>query len=240
MKTSNRILIGVGSAVVVVAVLAVITARIIMGDTVNVQLSDGPRIFTGPETTKRIDVKDFTGIAASGAWIITLKEGADYSLAVTAPQDLMGRMDVYAGSQMLHLGLKPGVTSANHRLYARITMPSLRKLELSGANQASFSGFSGGQLSIECSGAVAVSGSEGSYDRVEVTASGASSVMFRNLPTTSADVRLSGAGQAELNMKGGPLTGQLSGAGKVTYWGTVSSQTIKTSGIGSVTHRKEG
>ena len=125
MKTSNRILIGVGSTVVVVAVLAVITARIIMGDVVNVQLSNGPRIFTGPETTKRIDVKNFNGIAASGAWVITLKEGADYSVAVTAPQDLMDRLDVYAGSQMLHLGLRTGAAWANHRLYASIHMPTL-------------------------------------------------------------------------------------------------------------------
>lgn len=242
MKTSNRILIAVGITAVVVAVAVVVVARIVIGNVVTVPLSSGtaPRgtVVSGPSgATKSYDLKDFAGISASGAWDIRVNEAADYTVRVSVPEDMLPRLDVYTSGGVLHVGLKPGTAMTDRRLTAVVTMPSLDQVQLSGANRASLSGFKGDQLTVECSGAAAVTGSGEGYRQVRIDASGASSVRFRDLPTRNADVRLSGAGQAELYMMGGQLTGQLSGAGKINYWGTVTRQTIETSGIASVSHR---
>lgn len=242
MKTSNKILIAVGITAAVLAILVVVGARIIMGNVVTVPLSSGnvpPATAIGgpPRATKSYELKGFTAVAVSGAWDLRVTEGSRYVVSVSVPEDMLSSLDVHAGGGLLHIGLKPGTVLTNRRLAAMISMPSLDRIQLSGANRASISGFTGDRLIVECSGAASIAGSGAGYRRVRIDASGASSVKFRDLPTRNADVHLSGAGQAELTMTGGELTGQLSGAGKVNYWGTVSKQTIETSGIASVSHR---
>lgn len=242
MKASNRILIAIGITAVVVAVLVVVVARVIIGSVVTVPLSSGrvPQgtVIGAPAgAAKSYDLKNFTGVAASGAWDIRVDEGPAYKVTVSVAQDVLPRLDVYASRGVLHLGLKPGTAVTNRRMSAVITMPRLDRVRLSGANRASISGFKGDRLAVECTGAASITGSGEGYRHVQIDASGASSVKFRDLPAQNADVQLSGAGQAELSMMGGQLIGKLSGAGKVNYWGTVSKQAIETSGIASVSHR---
>lgn len=242
MKTSNRILMAIGITAVALAVIVVVVARIIIGNVVTVPLSSSKAqqatvIGAPPRATKSYELKDFTGVAVSGAWEVRVSEGSQYKVTVSVADDMLPLLDVYAGGGVLHVGLKPGTVLTNRRMSATITMPSLDRIRLSGANRAAISGFTGDRLIVECSGAASITAKGQGYRRVRIDASGASAVRFRDLPTRNADVRISGAGQAELFMTGGELTGHLSGAGKVNYWGTVSKQTITTSGISSVSRR---
>ena len=51
---------------------------------------------------------------------------------------------------------------------------------------------------------------------------------------TDAQVNLSGAGNVNLGMNGGVLSGNLSGFGNIEYYGSVSDQRVNISGFGKV------
>lgn len=239
MKNSNKVLLGIGIAAVVIVAAVVITARLIYGSIVIVPAAGNVGYVqpSGTDATRSFDLTGFDGVTASGAWDLTVKQGDAYSVVVTVPDNLLDRLDVRTNGSSLNIGMKSGTTLTNWRMKAAITMPSLESVRLSGANKASFEGFSGNRLEVECSGAAAITASGQGYKDLLLNASGASTGNFRNLPVVSAKVHISGAGQAELQMEGGTLGGELSGAARVTYWGNVSGQTIQTSGIGGVTHR---
>ncbi len=241
MKTSNRILIGIAVAAVVVVAAIVIVARLLLGSMVTVTPGAGASAVTirpsGNEITKSYDLSGFQAVSASGAWDITVNKGTTYAVEVVVPENVEQHLDVHSSGGRLTIGLKPGTTLTDWRLKATVTMPSLKSISLSGANRARLTGFSGDKLTVSCSGAAAVSGSGQGYKAMEIKGSGAASVDFRSLPAVEANVVLSGAGEARLQMQGGALTGQLSGAAKVVYGGSVSTQSIKTSGIGSVSHQ---
>jgi hypothetical protein len=67
--------------------------------------------------------------------------------------------------------------------------------------------------------------------------SGAGNIDFDDVLVTNADVQVSGAGNLRLNMAGGRLTGHMSGAGNLDYRGTVSEQSVSTSGVVNVRRR---
>lgn len=237
MKTSNRILIGIAVAAVLVVLAVVVAARVLFTGEVVVPLAgQSPEIRVGTKALT-YDLDGFTGVAANGAWELMIHEGAHYAVSVSVPEDLANRVSVRTQGPMLVLGLKPGTTLTGQPLRTEITMPVLSDVRLSGANRATFVGFSGRRLSVECSGAAEVTGSGPGYQTAIIKASGASSVTFRSLPIVDVEVQLSGAGHAELEMNGGRLEGQLSGAATVTYSGSVTAQAIETSGIANVTHR---
>ena len=61
--------------------------------------------------------------------------------------------------------------------------------------------------------------------------SGAGSVDLDDVATTDAEVTASGATNVRLRMAGGRLTGHMSGAGNLVYFGTVSEQSVSSSGM---------
>lgn len=239
MRTSNKILIGIAAAAVVVVAAIVIVARLLLGSMVTVTPGGGAVTIrpSGNEITKSYDLSGFDAISATGAWDISVNKGDTYAVEVVVPENVEQRLDVHSSGGSLTIGLKPGTTLTDWRLKASVTMPSLNAISLSGANRARLTGFSGDQLRVSCSGAATVSGSGGGYKAMEIRGSGAASVDFHGLPAVKANVVMSGAGQARLEMQGGALTGRLSGAAKVVYGGSVSTQSIKTSGIGNVSHQ---
>ena len=121
---------------------------------------------------------------------------------------------------------------------ARIIMPELHTVEITGTTKLDFSGFEGDHLSITISGAGHVEGEDGRYDELTVTMSGAGHVDMRDVIVVDAEMIISGAGKVSLSMDGGVLSGNLSGFGKIDYYGSVRDERIHISGFGSV-ERKE-
>jgi hypothetical protein len=117
---------------------------------------------------------------------------------------------------------------------ATITMPALEGIDLAGASELTLSGFSGEQLDITASGATEIDGSDGSYGELTLIVSGAGDVDLEEVGVTDARVVLSGAGDIKLNMNGGVLSGSVSGAGHISYRGTVREESVVTSGFSSV------
>lgn len=87
------------------------------------------------------------------------------------------------------------------------------------------------ELKMEVAGASNVQLS-GSADHADIGISGASDVQARDLVTQTADIRLAGAGNAEITCEQ-RLYVSISGVGKVSYWGEAEVEK-SVSGMGTV------
>jgi hypothetical protein len=230
MKTSQRALLTALGVVVVIMLASVIWVRLHISPAIALS---GQRVTLTPALT------DFDSLEISGSWQLTLQQGDAWRVELDVPTELKDRLDVRVDGDRLRLGLDEGAWFGGfdeHELTAKITMPQLRALHISGAGDVDFSGFTGERLEIVLSGAGQLEGHASRFDALELAMSGAGEADFRDVTATDALVSLSGAGKLTLTMAGGKLTGHMSGAGDLTYYGTVSEESVTTSGAADVHH----
>ncbi len=220
-----------------------------------------PTIGPEPEVTGSQDMAtweyelaDFTNVNVSSAFTVDVSQSDSYSVSITANRNLLDYLNIYQRGKTLYIGLKRARYS-NVRYEANITMPLLLNLELSGASKGDISGFSSANpLKLELSGASRISGSietgdcnfdlsgasrvelAGSGNDADIDASGASKVELADFPINNAEVKLSGASNAMLNLDG-RLDADLSGASHLEYIGEPTMGVIETSG-GSTLERQ--
>lgn len=234
MRNSQRVVWAVVGGLAVLILAAGVWIRVAVP-----QLPD----LSGERGSRSYDVTDFDRVAVSGQWEVTIERGDTWRVAVEAPMELLEYLRVERDGDELDLGLEGGRWFGggwgrnSNALEATITMPALEGLETSGASTLSFSGFDGRELSIVSSGASELRASTSRYDDLRLVMSGAGSAMLDELTATNADVTVSGAADVRLRMAGGRLTGRLSGASDLEYFGTVNEQSLSQSGAGSIRHR---
>lgn len=204
--------------------------------------------------TWEYDFSDFTNVDVNSAFTVDITQSDSYSVSITANENLSDYFDVRQIGKTLNIGLKTANYS-NVRYEATITMPLLLNLELSGASKGDISGFdSTNPLRLELSGASRVFGSietgdcdfdisgasvielNGSGKDADIDASGASNVKLADFPINNAEVDLSGASSATLNLDG-ILDADLSGASDLKYLGEPTLGSIKTSGGSTVSEQ---
>ena len=229
MRSSQRaVLIALGFVVFVMFATA---AWVRLNVTPGERLSGG-RVNLTPALT------DFTAVDVRGNWDVTITQGDDWSVALEIPTEFQDRFEARVVDGRLALGLEDKQQWFGNldrdRFEAQITMPKLSGLSLSGASEVDFDGFDGDSLAITMSGAAEIDGTASRFDKLELAMSGAGDTDLSEVPVTDAEVTVSGAANVELNMAGGKLTGRMSGAGSLEYSGTVSEQSIATSGVVSI------
>jgi hypothetical protein len=229
------------SQVAVAAVLGGIVAlMVVLAIWMRVVAPAAPAL-SGERASRTFDHADFDGIEISGQWQVTIERGDAWRVAIDAPAEIVDALSVEQDGDRLELKIDGGswfggFGRSNDSPAATITMPVLESIVLSGASQVSFAGFDGDRLSIASSGASEVRATASRFDTLSLEISGAGNTDLGGISVTNADVSVSGAANVTLNMGGGRLTGDMSGAGNLAYRGTVTEQSIDTSGFVNV-HR---
>jgi hypothetical protein len=192
---------------------------------------------SGTRIERSFEVGEFTGIEVRGGWRVTVVQGAEVSVAVTADKALMDRITVERSGDTLELGAREWVLHHDARLEAKVTVPSLSRFVVRGGADARIRGFSGDELSVEVAGAADIDGENNRFEQLNLTVEGAGDLDFTTSSAVHAMVTLDGAGNVALTMAGGELTGSIGGVGSVTYGGEVSREAIRVDGVGSVERR---
>ena len=137
-------------------------------------------VASGPLVTKDYDLGNFTAVNVGSAFQVEITQSDKYSVSVTVNENLVERLDVDVSGNTLRISLKPdiGLTGAA-TLKAKVTMPELTGLDLSGASRTTLAGFNSDKsLKAEVSGASTLRGDltcgDASFD-----VSGASKVQSR-------------------------------------------------------------
>ena len=238
MKLSNKILLSAIAGIVVVTLGMVLASRFVFKSIIEKDWEEirSQLIESGEYVKRSFDVRDFIGVETAGVFDVTIKQGADYGVEVVVEEAFERYLEVEKQGTILVMDLTQNTKSrATTEVRVDITMPVLNLIKSSGGLSVRFDGFSEGRLSLESSGAVEATGTNGAYRELRVRTSGAANIDFRGIQVTTADVRMSGAGNAEIAIDGGKLEGDLSGVGKLVYYGSPESVDVDTSGLAKVT-----
>ena len=229
MKRSQIALLAVGGVLAGIVIASVVSARI--------ALTHGDSEFVDAEAMAGdAGPHGFHGIEVAGRWQVKLTQGADWRVDLSYPEALEERVTVQVRGDRLELGLESG-SSWNETVLpvsADIVMPELEELEVRGAAVLEVSGFQGRRLEIDIAGATQLEGRDGRYDELELSAAGASEIDLRGIAVTDADIDLAGASNVTLTMDGGALSGSMEGAGRVEYYGTLETQSVRVAGAARI------
>jgi hypothetical protein len=241
MRKSQIIVLSALGVVALLIVGGIVGARLISAQLASGEYSEeSPRPRrSGPVASVSRDLSGFDRIDARGMWEIDIQRGDAWNVVLAYSENAEDRLDVRVENGRLileddHRGWSWFGGGDSETVEATITMPALEAIELAGASELTLSGFSGDQLDITASGANEIDASNGSFRELHLIVSGAGEVDLDEISVDDARVVLSGAGDIKLNMNGGVLAGSVSGAGHVSYRGTVREENIVTSGFSSV------
>jgi hypothetical protein len=175
--------------------------------------SIGLVVGVGNVADKTFDYKDFTDVEVSSAFEYDITRADNYSVIVSAHENLLDRVDVSQSGKTLTIRLQPG-NYTNTSAKATITMPELNRLTVSGASRGTAKGFvSTNNFDLKVSGASRLD--------MDITAG-----------QTSADI--SGASRVSGNLIAQDTALKVSGASRFDVGGSAQVTDVEVSGASQV------
>ncbi len=193
--------------------------------------------------TERMDFRDFTHVDAGYACEVEIARSDSYSISITAGDNLIKSVKVNKQDGTLRIrrtlsslrGLIPGTYQA------KITMPVLDRLDLSGASKGTVSGFSSkGNFSSSLKGASFLAMLDMSAGDIKFELVGASKVTGQ-AKGADAEFHLSGASRLELEGSANKIVIEAAGASHVDLARFhVSGAKVRLSGASHTTLNIDG
>jgi len=227
--------------IVAVLMMAILTSGLLVG-------CGGTVTGSGNLDTQEFNFSDFTKVEAHNGFQVELTKSSTFSIEITADDNVHEYIEVTKSGETLEIGLEWGRSYRSVTLRAKITMPDLYRINLSGGSKASITGFSSSHdFSVNLSGGSGVTGNitagdanfdlsggsqvnlGGTADDLVVSGSGGSQLDLEAFSVDNADVNLSGGGRATVNVDG-TLNVDLSGGSRVIYIGEPTLGDIDLSG----------
>ncbi|MFC2052420.1 head GIN domain-containing protein [Chloroflexota bacterium] len=207
---------------------------------------------SGNLKTEEYTFRDFTGVEISSAFEFEITQSDSYGVSITADDNVIDKVEVIKEGSTLKIGFTTIPSLGPVTLKAKVTMPQLHGLTVSGASRGTVSDFSSTEnLDINVSGASKVTGDitagdadfdisgastvqlEGSANNIVANVSGASRFNLGGFIVNNANVTFSGASTGTVNPNG-RLDADLSGASKLSYLGEPTMGNINTSGASTI------
>lgn len=239
MRTSNKILLGVAAVILLAGLISIVGVRILSQRYLRQSSVDiENRIFSEDEwITAEFQFSGFDRLKFLGGWEIELEQGDSYEVTVELPGPLREYLVAEKKGDTLVLDASDIISLRQRQLSARIMLPDLQELKGAGGLQVDMRGFTGKNLTLETSGAMEMAADECRFENLTIEVSGGVTADLRDMPVVNADVNSSGAADLKLRLDGGRLTGHVSGAANIEYYGKVSENSLSVSGISNVEHK---
>ncbi len=210
---------------------------------------------SGNLTTETHDLSDFTRLEAHSGFELEVTMSDTFSIEITADDNVHEYIVVKKSGDTLEIGLRGTCFYHSVTIEAKVTMPNLNFIELSGGSQAYITGFSSTHdFEVELSGGSQLSGDisagdaefelsggsqvelEGSGEDLAIDASGGSRLDLEDFPIDDASIDMSGGSRATINISG-TLNANLSGGSRVEYVGDPSLGNLEMSGDSEVSKK---
>ena len=231
-KPIRTMTIALIAIVVVVVVVGLISTVIFLGG----WSPFGAVVGSGNLVTEEEFFSDFTAVDAGSGFNVEIAQSSSYSVLVTADDNVMDNIDISKSGDTLKVGVNWGISLSSVTLKVKITMPELRRLELSGGSQGKIEEISStDSVSFDLSGGSQLTGHVEAGD-LAIDASSGSQLDFTDFTVQDANIELSGGSQATINLDG-TLDADLSGGSQLYYIGDPTLGDIETSG-GSTISKK--
>jgi hypothetical protein len=184
-----------------------------------------------------IKIVDFDSLNVKGPFEVEIERGQSYRVTISTDENLISRVLVILDRKTLKLSIEAPATFFPTSLKAKITLPKIAGINLSGMAKATVSGFSSSdELTLFLAGGSSLSGSlevgipriylseasqlnlKGKGTRLELDCKSGSKVDLGEFILMSAQVKLKEASEAILNVSG-RLDVNLNSSSKVYYLG---------------------
>lgn len=239
MRTSNKILLGIAVVILFAGMASVVGIRILSQrylreSTIGME----KRNFSEDEWIKvEYQFSGFDRLNFLGSWEVDLEQGDSYEVTVHLPEPLREYLKVEKEGHTLVFDASDIISLRQRQLSARIVLPDLQELKGAGGLQVDMRGFTGKSLTLRAGGALDMAADECRYENLSIEVNGGMNADLRSMPVVNADVNSSGAADLKLRLEGGRLTGHVSGAANIEYYGTVLENSLSVSGISNVEHK---
>lgn len=190
---------------------------------------------SGNVVTESRPISGVREVVLTGAGELVIRQSGRESLTVESDDNILPIIITEVRDGRLLIGLRPNTVPANvTRLKYTLDVNELDAIELTGAGRIDAQNLSGPSLGVSSSGVGSISAS-GKVGSQTIRISGAGSYDGAGLESETADVEISGLGDAVVRVRDS-LDVTVSGAGTVNYIGDpeVSKQ---ISGAGTVQQR---
>lgn len=188
---------------------------------------------SGNLKTEIYNFNGFNKVEVSNAFEVEVTQGSEHSVSITANDNLFEYIEISKQGTILNISLRRA-QFIDITTKVEITMPQLNDLELSGAAQATVSGFSSTEnLNVKISGASSVKLLEMSIGDVKFDISGDSKAVGE---MTASDIEfdVSGASTVQIECSAVNINIYASGASNVQLGGSAGDIEIDASGVSYV------
>ena len=174
----------------------------------------------GNVVTEEKDFTDFTSVDVEDTFEVEIIQSDSFSITVSADDSFFDYVAVSKEGETLRIYLNPRHTFTDFTLQAKtlkakITMPALYGLHLSGASKGTVTGFKSAQdFNLEVSGASSLGIADIEVGDMEFEVSGASKVTG-SMKANDAKFEISGASGVELEGSANNIVLKASGASKI-------------------------
>ncbi|MDD5039192.1 MAG: DUF2807 domain-containing protein [Dehalococcoidales bacterium] len=167
-------------------------------------------------TTEKIDFTNFTDVDVENILEVEIVQSSSFSVTIIADEDLRDYVVVSKEGETLKITLNPhhlftDFTTVRKTLTAKITMPAIYRLYLSGAVKGTITGFK-------------------SPHDLTLSIDGASSLNLKDIEVGDIKSVISGASKVTGNLKAGDVEFEVSGASKVELAGSADRAIFNVSG----------
>jgi hypothetical protein len=173
--------------------------------------------------TRTFDLTGFDRIDVAGVYELEVTVGPDFSVEMSGPEEEMNRVETSIEDGVLTLGQRKrerGERRLRRRdgVEARITMPALHGVDVSGVVEADFTGIVSDEFSVDLSG-VGELDLDGECGALTARVSGVGELDAEGLECKSAMVRVSGVGEAAVYATDA-VEAHISGMGEIDIYGS--------------------
>jgi hypothetical protein len=176
--------------------------------------------------TLAYDFDGFTSIGVPTVFGILVTQGSEYSIEVMIDEEAADRVEVTKDGSTLTIALR-SADGQIETLDARVTMPVLDRIDLTGVVNARLYGFDQAEMAINVGNVSSLRGDALRIGHLQASVSGVSHMDLGDIrPIGQADIAVSGVSQATVNMdvgsrlSGSVSTGQGTGVSALYYYGT--------------------
>ncbi len=224
-KPIGTMTIALITIVVIIVIIGLISTMIFLGGWAPL----GEVVGSGNLVTEEEFFSDFTSVDAGSGFNVEISQSSSYSVLVTADDNVMDKIYVSKSGDTLNVGVNWGVSLSSVTLKVKITLPDLRRLELSGGAEGIIEEISStDSVSFDLSGGSQLVG-HGEAGNLEIDISSGSQLDFTDFTGQDVNIEVSGGSQATINLDG-TLNADLSGGSQLYYIGDPTLGNIETSG----------
>ena len=187
---------------------------------------------SGNVVSESRNVSGFTKIDLTGAGEVTIDQNGTEALTIEADDNLMSKVTSEVVDGTLRLGERSNLISLTKPVKYRVSVKDLTGLMISGSGTVTAAKITSSRLAVDINGSGRVTAG-GTVENQDLMISGSGDYQAKDLQTKITTVKISGSGDAAVSVSDS-LDIQMSGSGKLTYYGNPPQVTQQISGSGRV------